>query len=89
MSAELPVDIYRSPRRADCEERALVLTAVGISSVITLAYREYVLSVDPADVDAALAHIGQYESENRPGPPPPPPPRLHGAAWAASPISLA
>jgi membrane associated rhomboid family serine protease len=81
MSAELPVDIYRSPRRADCEERALVLTAVGISSVITLAYREYVLSVDPADVDAARAHIGQYESENRPGPPPPPPPRLHRAAW--------
>ncbi len=28
--------VYRSPRRRDCDERLLVLTAVGVNAVVVL-----------------------------------------------------
>lgn len=78
------LDIYRSPRRADCEERAFVLTAVGVPSLVDFDGMQYVLRVDAADADVALAHLERYALESRPPPPAPPPPPLHPFAWVGS-----
>jgi rhomboid protease GluP len=75
------VEVYRSLRRRPCEERALVLTAVGIESMVTFAGAGFILWVSEPEAPKALAHLRQYESENRPAPPPPPPPRLYPNAW--------
>ena len=58
-----------------------MLGAVGIGSAIEP--REDQFSLDVAEVDAAraLAHLTQYEAENRPPEPPPPAPPLHPNAW--------
>jgi rhomboid protease GluP len=78
----VPIPIFRSTRSNDCEERAFVLTAVGIESVTGFDGTDYILHVDGANVPQALAHLRQYEAErNRPVPPPPPPPRLFPYAW--------
>lgn len=73
--------VFRSPRRRDCEERLLVLTAVGVEGVVVRAQDEFLLQVAAADAGYAARHLLQYEAENRPLPPQPPPPRLHGYAW--------
>jgi rhomboid protease GluP len=73
--------VFRSPRRRDCEERLLVLTAVGVEGVVVRAQDEFLLQVAAADAGYAGRHLLQYEAENRPPPPPPPPPRLYGYAW--------
>jgi rhomboid protease GluP len=80
------VEVFRSRRRADCEERAFVLTAVGIPSQIDSAAgsfdgTQYVLMVDEPLYEAASAHLARYALESRPPPPPPPPARLHPFAW--------
>jgi rhomboid protease GluP len=78
----VPIPIFRSTRSSDCEERAFVLTAVGIESVTGFDGTDYILHVDAASVPQAVAHLRQYEAErNRPAPPPPPPPRLFPHAW--------
>src|SRR5450755_3853639 len=74
-------DIYRSARRSACEERALVLLAVGIPSAVRGDGVQFFLGVDNAQVDAALTELHHYEAESRPPPPPPPPPRLFPNAW--------
>jgi len=74
-------EAYRSPRKADCEERAFVLTAVGIPSHLDFDGFEYVLRVDPDTWATARAHLARYAIESRPAPPPPPPPRLNPYAW--------
>ncbi len=82
--AELPpqlVTVYRSPRKRACDERLLVLMAVGISGLVVLGEGTFLLQVDAHDAAEALRHLGQYESENRAPPPPPPPPRLYPYAW--------
>jgi membrane associated rhomboid family serine protease len=81
MNADAPTEVFRSRRRSDCEDRALVLAAVGISSAVGVDVGAFLLMVDGSDVTNALTHLQQYESENRPAPPPPPPPRLHPNAW--------
>ena len=58
-----------------------MLVAVGIQSAVTFAGAGFILWVNEADGPQALAHLRQYESENRPLPPPPPPPRLYPHAW--------
>jgi rhomboid protease GluP len=76
------VPVYRSPRSSDCEERAFVLTAVGIDSAVGFDGEEFLLHVDAASVPQAIAHLRQYDAErNRPIPAPPPPPRVHPHAW--------
>jgi membrane associated rhomboid family serine protease len=80
-SAPIQVEVYRSIRRRPCEERALVLVAVDIPSAVTFAGTGFILWVDQAHAPQALAHLRQYDSENRPPPPPPPPPRLYPHAW--------
>lgn len=80
MSEPALVEVYRAPQRRPCEERALVLTAVGIASHISIGLGCYILRVDESDRAAALAQLALYESENRPVPRPPERP-LHPHAW--------
>ena len=71
MHAEELTTVFRAPRRRACEERLLVLTAVGIEATISAAGGEFLLQVAPHDAAYALTHLLQYEAENRPAPPPP------------------
>ena len=73
--------VFQSLHRSACEERALVLTAVGIPSVVAMQGGQFLLEVDVANVAVALTELRHYEAESRPAPPPPPPQRLHGYAW--------
>jgi membrane associated rhomboid family serine protease len=80
MSAEAPVTVFRSRRRRACEERLLVLLAVGVAGEIVPGETEFLVQVDSRDSAYALSHLAQYEKENR-APPALPPPRLHPFAW--------
>src|SRR5471032_3116464 len=73
--------VFQSLHRSACEERALVLLAVGIPSVIATDGGQFLLEVDIAHAAVALSELRHYEAESRPPPPPPPAPRLHGFAW--------
>jgi rhomboid protease GluP len=73
--------IYRSARKSACEERALVLAAVGIPSVIRNDGMLFLLEVDDAQQQVALAELAHYEAESRPAPPAPPPARHQSHAW--------
>jgi rhomboid protease GluP len=73
--------VYRSANRRDCNERLLVLTAVGIEAFIASLPGEYLLQVPAADAGYALRQLRQYEAENRAPPPLPPPPEPHRHAW--------
>jgi membrane associated rhomboid family serine protease len=75
------IEVFRSARRADCEERAFVLAAIGIPGTIFFDGLQYVLEVEAAEAARALAQLGQYEQERRPPPPPPPPPPNYPYAW--------
>jgi rhomboid protease GluP len=77
MSLEPPVTVYRSRRRRRCDERLLVLIAVGIAGLIVPADGEFLLQVEAPDAADAIRQLAQYEAENRAPPPPPPPPRLY------------
>jgi membrane associated rhomboid family serine protease len=74
--------VFRSRRRRECDERLLVLTAVGVEGVVTPTPDEFLLQVARSDAATALAQLLHYEAENRAPPPPPPPPRLYPHAWA-------
>jgi len=58
--------VYRSVSRAACNERALVLTAVNIASEVRYDGVEFLLCCSVADAPWAVAHLGQYDNENRP-----------------------
>jgi rhomboid protease GluP len=73
--------VFRARRRRDCEERQLVLTAVGLEAQVVLGEGEFLLQVAVADAGFALRHLLQYEAENRAPPPAPPPPHLYPYAW--------
>ncbi len=75
------ITVFCSRRRRDCDERLLVLTAVGVEGLITPALGEFLLQVAAADAELAARQLSQYETENRAPPPPPPPPRLYPYAW--------
>ena len=81
MSAEVPVTVFRARRRRACEERQLVLLAVGVVAELVPGEGEFLLQVDAQDAAYAARHLAQYELENRAPPPPPPPPRLYPHAW--------
>ena len=76
-------EIYRSARRSACEERSLVLAAVGIPSAIRVDGPVFLLEVEDAQLHLALSELGHYEAESRPAPalPVPPPAPLHPHAW--------
>jgi rhomboid protease GluP len=79
------VEVFRSVRLPECNERAFMLFAVGIASAIARDPSGYVLLVDAGDAAGAREHLRLYEVErlNRP-PPPPPPPKLYPYAWIGS-----
>jgi membrane associated rhomboid family serine protease len=58
-----PVEVFRASGRLACEERAFVLTAVGIDSEIDLAADGYVLQVEQPLHAHARHHLWQYEQE--------------------------
>ena len=73
-------EVFRSWRKADCDERAFVLTAVGIPSHVHFDGWVYVLTVEETQYDAAVGHLSRYAAESRPLPPPPPPQKLYSFA---------
>lgn len=75
------IEVFRSTRRPDCDERAFVLAAIGIPSTIHFDGLEFLLEVDLSEAARAASQLGQYELERRPAPPPPPPPPHHPYAW--------
>ena len=80
--------MFRSPTPRACDDRALVLLAVGIASVMRVEGGLYSLLVAPADATRAATELEQYTRENRP-PLPPAPQRLHaGAAIGAGVYAL-
>jgi rhomboid protease GluP len=74
--------VFRSRRRRECEERLLVLLAVGVEGRVAVEPGEFVLQVAAADAGYATRELLQYEAENRPAPPPPAPPPVYSRAWA-------
>jgi membrane associated rhomboid family serine protease len=85
MLSPQPLEVFRSGRLPDCDERAFMLYAVGIGSAIAKDTGDYVLLVEEDTAPAAREHLRRYEVErlNRP-PPPPKPPKLHpNAGWAS------
>ncbi|MBS0388683.1 MAG: rhomboid family intramembrane serine protease, partial [Proteobacteria bacterium] len=73
--------VYRSYGRPACDERALMLTAVNIPSELRHDGVEFLLCVSAADAPWALAHLRQYEQENRAAPRSIAMPRLYPYAW--------
>ncbi|CAN5221400.1 rhomboid family intramembrane serine protease [soil metagenome] len=56
--------VYRSAVRASCEERALMLTAIGIRVEVVHGTRECGLLVDSEDAPRARNELARYEAEN-------------------------
>jgi rhomboid protease GluP len=81
MSSDVPVTVFRSRRRHACEERLLVLTAVGVAAEVVAGLDEFLLNVGAHDAAEAARHLAAYESENRTPPPSPRAPRLYPYAW--------
>jgi rhomboid protease GluP len=77
------VVIFRSVQRAACDERAFVLSAVGIASELGRDDTEFVLTASHSDAPQALMHLRQYQQElnARLGHAQPPTPPLHPGAW--------
>ena len=82
-------EIYRTTRKSACEERALVLAAVGIPSSIRIDGGVFLLEVEDALSQGALTELAHYERESRPAAPPPPPPPLHPQAWVGCMVYVA
>ncbi len=57
--------VYESLTRAACDERAFVLNAVGIASVIEYDGFNYRLAVWAGDLPAATGHLRAYNAERR------------------------
>ena len=80
------IEIYRSPNRKSCEERAFVLTAVGVAHEMSQSAEGYSLWVDMADLEQARDQLLHYQQESERPPPPPPmvAPALYDHAWIGS-----
>jgi membrane associated rhomboid family serine protease len=75
-------ELFRSAYRAECHDRAFMLSAVGISSAIQFDAAGYRLMVAASDLDVALGHLHAYEAERlAPRPPPAEPIRPLPHAW--------
>jgi membrane associated rhomboid family serine protease len=78
------VEVYRSQRRADCEERALVLAAVGLASELVSLDDGFALLVPEESIATAAAHLDAYSKESLSRRPEPSPIRPHPGAWLGS-----
>jgi rhomboid protease GluP len=77
------IEIFRSPAPPPCDERALVLLAVGIPAVMWADPGGYSLLVAVQDERRALGELERYVTENRPRPRARPP-RLHDGGLVAA-----
>jgi membrane associated rhomboid family serine protease len=77
------VAVARSTSRAVCDERALVLHAVGIGSQLAWDGAQWLLLVDSASESAARAQLERYAHEN-PSRAPVAAPRTYANAWLGS-----
>src|SRR5688572_14309421 len=79
------VEIFRSRRRADCEQRSFVLYALGITAEIEAEGQadeeSFALLVPEEAALRARAHLADSEAEARRGEPVAPPVRVHEYAW--------
>jgi membrane associated rhomboid family serine protease len=76
--------VYGSLTRAACDERAFVLNAVGIASVIESDGFNFRLAVRAGDLPAATAHLRAYDDERRAARAarvPAPAARVHAIPW--------
>jgi membrane associated rhomboid family serine protease len=80
------IEIYRSPSRGNCEERAFVLTAVGVPYEMSESPEGFSLWVEPANLAQARSHLLHYQQESRRPPPAPPRPApyFYRGAWVGS-----
>lgn len=82
------IEIYRTPTRGNCEERAFVLTAVGVPYEMSQSPEGFSLWVTPENLEQARGHLLRYQQESRrparAGPIAAP--RLYGQAWVGSAI---
>jgi membrane associated rhomboid family serine protease len=78
------VEVYRSNRRADCDERALVLTAVGVASELVSLSDGFALLVPEELVTIAATHLDAYGVESLSRRPEPGPVSPHPGAWLGS-----
>jgi rhomboid protease GluP len=77
------IEIFRSRTPQECDERALVLLAVGIAAVMWVDGAGFSVLVAEPDRPRAVIELERYALENRPWPRPLPP-RLHGGGYAAA-----
>lgn len=82
-AADAWIEIFRSRTPQECDERALVLLAVGIPPLMSAEHGVFSLLVNEADQPRAVIELGRYVLENRPRPRPQPP-RLHRHALAGA-----
>ena len=59
------IEVYRSPDRAHCEERAFVLTAVGVPYEMLESPQGFSLWVEPSNAATAGDHLLHYHQERR------------------------
>lgn len=77
-------EIFRSYRRAPCEERAFVLHAVGIASQVGWNGRSWSLFVAGESEAEAIGHLVRYQRENPPRRSTSEPEPIHRLAWLGS-----
>jgi membrane associated rhomboid family serine protease len=78
------VEVYRSDRRADCDERSLVLAAVGVASELVWLGDSFALLVPEESIITAATHLKDYEEESSSREPEPIPISVHPDAWLGS-----
>ena len=66
--SDAPLEVYRSALRAECDERAFMLGAVGVACTIGFDAGQYRLQVEAADASRALHHLQLYDAESRMAP---------------------
>jgi rhomboid protease GluP len=80
--------IYAAATRAECDERAFMLAAVGIASVVAFDDLQFSLGVPAHEVARGLSHLKSYEAERQVVQLHPPialpVARVHGTAWVGS-----
>ena len=85
------IEVFHAPGRVQCDDRAFMLSAVGIPSEVALEPTGYVVRVHHAQAAFAAHHLWRYEQELRR-------PRVTGAlpasrvwphAWVGSAIYIA
>jgi membrane associated rhomboid family serine protease len=77
------IEVFRSPARGPCEERALTLLSLGIASAVLPGDNAFRLCVEPPEAARAAIELARFQSENRPRLQPVPR-RLHAGALVAS-----